>query len=44
MQIRIVWEEIMKRFERVEVVGEPTYIKSNMVKGYAELPVRLIAK
>lgn len=44
MQIRIVWEEIMKRFERVEVVGDPTYIKSTMVKGYAELPVRLIAK
>ncbi len=44
MQIRVAWEEIMKRFEHVEVVGEPTYIKSNMVKGYAELPVKLTAK
>lgn len=44
MQIRIAWEEIMNRFERVEVVGEPKYIMSNMVKGYAELPVRVIAK
>ena len=41
MQLRLVWEEIVKRFERVEVVGEPVRVQSSFVKGYAELPVRL---
>ena len=41
MQLRIVWEEIVRRFRRVEVVGEPVRIQSSFVKGYSELPVRL---
>lgn len=41
MQLRIVWEEIMKRFKTVELVGDPVRVQSNFVKGYAELPVRL---
>ena len=41
MQLRIIWEEILKRFEKVEVVGEPVRVQSSFVKGYAELPVRL---
>jgi cytochrome P450 len=41
MQLRIVWEEILKRFERVEVVGEPVRVQSSFVNGYAELPVRV---
>ncbi|HWA04759.1 MAG TPA: cytochrome P450 [Rhizomicrobium sp.] len=43
MQLRIVWEEILKRFRRIEVVGEPERIYSNFVKGYATLPVRIAA-
>ncbi len=43
MQIRVVWEEILKRFETVEVVGEPVRTLSTFVKGYTELPVRLHA-
>ena len=42
MQLRVVWEEILKRFERIEVVGEPTRLKSNFVKGYEALPVRIV--
>ena len=42
MQIRIVWEEILKRFKTVQVMGEPTYIPSTFVKGYSDLPVKLI--
>jgi len=42
MQIRIVWEEILKRFKTVQVMGEPTYIPSPFVKGYSDLPVKLI--
>ncbi len=41
MQLRIVWEEIMQRFRKVEVVGEPTRVRSNFVRGYAELPVQV---
>jgi cytochrome P450 len=41
MQLRIIWEEIMKRFSFVEVVGEPERVLSSFVKGYAQLPVKL---
>ncbi len=41
MQLRVLWEEIMQRFEHVEVVGEPTRVRSNLVRGYSQLPVRL---
>jgi cytochrome P450 len=39
MQIRIAWEEILKRFSSVEVVGEPVRPRSVFVKGYTDLPV-----
>ncbi|MDA1300129.1 MAG: cytochrome P450 [Proteobacteria bacterium] len=41
MQLRIIWEEILKRFDNIEVVGEPTRILSTFVKGYSDLPVIL---
>ena len=41
MQLRIVWEEILKRYRHVEVTGEPTRVRSNYVKGYSRLPVML---
>jgi cytochrome P450 len=41
MQLRVLWEEVMKRFRQVEVVGDPVRIKSSFVKGFAELPVRV---
>ncbi|MCH8256683.1 MAG: cytochrome P450 [Proteobacteria bacterium] len=44
MQLRIVWEEILSRFETVEVVGEPVRVLSSFVKGYSELPVIVHAK
>ncbi|MDG1112204.1 MAG: cytochrome P450 [Pseudomonadales bacterium] len=44
MQLRVLWEEILNRFERVEVVGEPTYVNSNFVKGYSDLPVIVYRK
>lgn len=43
MQLRVTWEEIMKRFSFVEVVGEPVRIRSAFVKGYSDLPVKLHA-
>ena len=44
MQIRILWEEIMARFEQVELVGEPVRVTSNFVMGYESVPVVLHAK
>ena len=39
LQLRVLWEEILERFERIEVVGEPERVVSNFVKGYTALPV-----
>jgi cytochrome P450 len=43
MQLRVVWEEILKRYPMIEVVGEPRRLRSNFVKGYEYLPVRIPA-
>ena len=43
MQLRILWEEIMKRFDHVEVVGEPVRVLSNFVNGFDDVPVRITA-
>jgi cytochrome P450 len=41
MQLKIIWEEIMKRFPRIELVGEPVRVRSNFVHGFTEVPVRI---
>ncbi len=41
MQLRVLWEEISKRFHKVEVVGQPERVVSNFVRGYSQLPVVL---
>ncbi len=41
MQLRVLWEETLARFRHVEVVGKPVRVRSNFVKGYAHLPVRV---
>lgn len=43
IQLRIVWEEILKRFAFVELTGEPVRAYSSFVRGYSELPVKLQA-
>ena len=44
MQLRILWEEILKRFERIEVVGEAEKVESCFVHGIDTLPVRVVRK
>ncbi|HAF68438.1 MAG TPA: cytochrome P450 [Acidimicrobiaceae bacterium] len=44
LQLKILWEEIMKRFEHIEVVGKEERTFSSFVRGYTELPVRLHKK
>src|SRR6202162_4903068 len=41
LQLKILWEEILRRFEVIEVVGKPTRIRSAFVRGFSHLPVRI---
>lgn len=41
MQLRVLWEEIMKRFHRVEMTGDPVRLPNNFIRGIAEVPVIL---
>jgi cytochrome P450 len=43
LQLKIIWEEILKRFESIEVLGEPKRPYSSFIKGYETLPVRISA-
>ncbi len=44
LQLRILWEEILKRFKNVELVGEVTRLPNNFIRGIAEVPVILHPK
>lgn len=44
LQLRILWEEILPRFERIEVQAEPERTLSAFVKGYTHLPVQVRRK
>lgn len=41
LQLQILWEEILKRFEKIEIQDEPTRTFSSFVKGYTHLPVKV---
>src|ERR1700760_1848122 len=43
LQLKIIWEEILKRFRRIEVMGEPKRVYSSFINGYETLPVRISA-
>ena len=43
MQLRILWEEIHKRFKDIEVLDAPKRVRSCFVRGYSELMVRIPA-
>lgn len=42
MQLRVLWEETLARFRQVELMGPPRRVRSNFVKGYSQLPVRVV--
>ena len=39
LQLKIIWEEILARFPKIEVMGPPRRVPSSFVKGYEHLPV-----
>jgi len=43
LQLRILWEEILKRYPAIEVVGPAQRVYSNFIHGIRSLPVRIPA-
>ncbi len=41
MQLRILWEEILKRDLEIEIVAPPVRLYSNFIRGIRSLPVRI---
>lgn len=41
MQLRILWEELLARFSKIAMLEEPTRVRSNFVRGYSNLMVKL---
>ena len=39
LQLKVLWQEILQRFPRIEVVGEPRRTRHNFVHGFTSLPV-----
>lgn len=44
MQVLVLWEQVLKRFDRVEVVSALERVRSSSVGGISRLPVRLHAR
>ncbi|MCB1660788.1 MAG: cytochrome P450, partial [Pseudomonadales bacterium] len=44
LQLRILWEEILKRFDNIEVLAEPEIVQSNFVRGYGKMMVKVTPK
>ena len=43
LQLKILWEELLQRFDKIEVVGPPIRVRSSFVRGFSDLPVRIPA-
>ncbi|MBL8379059.1 MAG: cytochrome P450 [Burkholderiales bacterium] len=44
LQLKVLWEEILARFARIEVTGTPVRTKSNFVHGFVAMPVVIPAR
>lgn len=44
LQLKILWEELLARFEKIEVLAEPERTFSSFVKGYTHMPVKVTRK
>jgi cytochrome P450 len=43
MQLRILWEEVLRRDLKIEVLSKPVYAYSNFLHAIRDLPVRIAA-
>jgi cytochrome P450 len=44
LQLRILWEELLQRFDKIEMQAEPERTFSSFVNGYTHLPVKVSRK
>jgi len=44
LQLRILWEELLTRFDDIRVLAEPERVQSNFVRGYSTMMVTLTRK
>ncbi len=44
MQLQVLWEEILARWEKIEVLEEPGRVPSSFVKGYTKMMVKVTPK
>jgi cytochrome P450 len=44
LQLRILWEELLQRFDKIEVQTEPERTFSSFVNGYTHMPVKVTRK
>ena len=41
LQLRILWQQILEKFEKIEMVADPVRLKSNFVNGYTDIQVKV---
>jgi cytochrome P450 len=41
LQLKILWQEILARFPKIEVTGAPQRVYSNFIRGIRSMPVRI---
>lgn len=41
LQLRVLWEELLRRYRMIEVLEPPTRVRSNFVRGYRRMTVKL---
>ena len=41
LQLQVLWEEILKRFRKVELAGDVVRLSNNFIRGIKDVPVRL---
>ena len=44
MQLRIVWEEMLKRVDDIQISGDVVRYRSNLIRGYTSIPVTVTRK
>jgi cytochrome P450 len=41
LQLRILWQQILEKFEKIEIVKDPVRVSSHFVNGYSEMIVKV---
>ena len=43
LQLRVLWEELLRRGLEIELMGEPKRVRSSFVHGFTQMPVRIVS-